>query len=81
MPDVPWEMVGVDLFVLERQSILIAVDCYSGYFEVQDMSSPRVSSPRVINVLKSWFSRHGIPVTLISDNGPPFNSEDSKASV
>ena len=79
MPDVPWEMVGVDLFVLERQSFLIAVDCYSGYFEVQDMSS--TTSPRVITVLKSWFSRHGIPVTLISENGPPFNSEDSKASV
>ena len=37
------------------------------------------TSTRVITVLKSWFSRHGIPVTLISDNGPPFNSEDFKA--
>ena len=77
VPDVPWEMVGVDLFVLERQSFLIAVDYFSGYFEVQDMSS--TTSTRVITVLKSWFSRHGIPMTLISDNGPPFNSEDFKA--
>ena len=67
-----------DLFVLERQSFLIAVDYYSGYFEVQDMST--TTSTRVITVLKSWFSRHGIPMTLISDNGPPFNvnSEDFK---
>ena len=77
VPDVPWEMVGVDLFVLERQSFLIAVDYFSGYFEVQDMSS--TTSTRVITVLKSWFSRHGIPMTLISDNGPQFNSEDFKA--
>ena len=70
-----------DLFVLERQSFLIAVDYYSGYFEVQDMST--TTSTRVITVLKSWFSRHGIPMTLISDNGPPFNvnSEDFRLSV
>ena len=59
-----------------RAIILIAVDYYSGYFEVQDMSS--TTSTRVITVLKAWFSRHGIPVTVISDNGPPFNSEDFK---
>ena len=76
VPNLPWEKVGVDLFVLDGQSFLIAVDYYSGYFEVQDMS--RTTSTRVITVLKSWFSRHGIPVIIISDNGPPFNSEDFK---
>ena len=30
---------------------------------------------RVITVLKSWFAQHGIPITVMSDNGPPFNSE------
>ena len=74
VPNWPWQKVGVDLFVLDGQSFLIAVDYYSGYFEVQDMSS--TTSNRVITILKAWFSRHGIPVTLISDNGPPFNSED-----
>lgn len=37
------------------------------------------TSIRVITVLKSWFSRHGIPSTVISDNGRSFNSEDFKA--
>ena len=76
MPHLPWEKVGVDLFVLDGQSFLIAVDYYSGYFEVQDMSS--TTSTRVVTALKPWFSRHGIPVTVISDNGPPFSSEDFK---
>ena len=62
------EMVGVDLFVLKRQSFVIAVDYYSGNFEVQDMSS--TSSTQVITVLKSWFSKHRIPMTLISDKDP-----------
>ena len=39
VPDVPWEMVGVNLFVLELQSFLIAVAYYSGYFEVQDLNN------------------------------------------
>ena len=39
VPNLPWEKVGVDLFVLDGQSFLIAVDYSSGYFEVQDMSS------------------------------------------
>ena len=74
VPNLPWEKVGVDLFILERQAFLIAVDYYSGYFEVQDLSN--TTSNRVITVLKTWFARHGIPVTVISDNGPPFNSGD-----
>ena len=70
--NLPWEKVGADLFLLDGQSFLIAVDYYSGYFEVQDMSG--TTSTRVM----AWFSRHGIPVIIISDNGPPFNNEDFK---
>ena len=32
----------------------------------------------IIVCLKSIFSRHGIPVELFSDNGPPFNSAEFK---
>ena len=64
------------LFVLDGQSFSIALHYYSGYFEVQDMSS--TMSTCVITILKTWFSRHGIPVTVISDNGSPFNSGDFK---
>ena len=74
VPNLPWEKVGVDLFILERQSFLIAIDYYSGYFEVQDLGN--TTSNRVITALKTWFARHGIPVTVISDNRPPFNSGD-----
>ncbi|XP_073967449.1 uncharacterized protein [Choristoneura fumiferana] len=33
-----------------------------------------INAKSLINVLKPIFSRHGIPVILQSDNGPPFNS-------
>jgi len=51
VPDLLWEKVGVDLFVMDRQSFLIPMGHYSGYFEVQDLSS--MTSIRVITVLKS----------------------------
>ena len=70
-------MVGVDFFVLERKFLLVAVDYYSGYFEVRDMIS--TTSTRVFTVLKSWFSRNGVPITITSDNGPQYNSEDFTA--
>ena len=34
VPNLPWEKVGGDLFILERQSFLIAIDYYSGYFDI-----------------------------------------------
>ena len=73
-PELAWEKLGVDLFELDRQTFLIAVDFYSGMFEVSTVAS------RVATVLKSLFARHiyGIPITAMSDNGPPFNSESFK---
>ena len=49
MPYLPQEKVGVDL--LDGQLFLIAVDYYSGFLEVQDMSSTTIT--RVITVLKA----------------------------
>ena len=69
----PWEKVGVDLLELNRQTFLIAVDYYSGLFEVQDMTSTVAS--HVITMLRSWFAQHGIPITVTSGNGQPFNSK------
>ena len=36
------------------------------------MKSSSTSSASIITVLKSIFARHGVPVTLITDNGPQF---------
>ena len=70
------QRVGVDLFALKMHTFLTAIDKYSGYFDVQELNS--TTSTRDIANLKPWFSRHGIPVTVVSDNGPSFNSEDFK---
>ena len=70
--DIPWSKVGIDLFHYKKALYLMIVDYYSKYFEISLLSSSK--SQQVITYLKSNFARHGIPMRIISDNGPPFNS-------
>ena len=41
-----------------------------------DRRTSRVNFQEVINHLKAIFARHGIPETVISDNGPQYSSAD-----
>ena len=69
----PWEQVGVDLFSWGRDDYLLVVDYYSNYPEISKLSN--TSSEMVITHLRSIFARHGIPSTMVSDNGPQFSSD------
>ncbi len=48
---------------------LLVVDYYSRYVEIAHLSQ---KSSNVIEHFKSIFARHGIPETVITDNGPQF---------
>ena len=74
LPDRPWHKVGMDLFYWDRATYLLIIDYYSRFIEVSRLSNE--SANEVIHHTKSIFARHGIPVELISDNGPEFTSED-----
>ena len=74
LPDHPWQKVGSDLFTLKGVNYLLVVDYFSRYPEVVQLKS--TTSQSVITSLKSVFSRHGIPATLFSDNGPQYNSHE-----
>ena len=68
MPKKVWRKVGADLFSILNQNFVIVVDYTSKYFEISLL--PNTLSETVINHTKSIFARHGIPETVISDNGP-----------
>lgn len=70
----PWNKVGIDFMDFQGNKYLVCIDYYSKYIELALMH--RTTAQYVIKELKSIFSRHGIPLTLISDNGPPFSSSE-----
>lgn len=72
-PERPWQKLGADLFELEGKTYLLVVDYLSRYVEIALLD--RTKGKDVINHLKSIFARHGIPETLMSDNGPQFSGQ------
>ena len=74
---IPWYKVGTDIFEFNKQTYLLVVDYWSKFIEIELLSSG-YSSQFVIKKLKSIFARHGIPQIIVSDNGPPYSSQDFK---
>ena len=75
IPELPWQQhVACDLFECNGSDYVAIVDFYSDFFEVDRLNDKR--GAEVIRKLKAHFARHGPPETLVSDNGPPFNSKD-----
>ena len=69
---------GVDLLWIclpyTRKEYIVLADYYSDYVEVGELDD--ISASPIIQFLKEQFSRHGIPDTLVSDNGPQFTSQE-----
>ena len=68
----PWQRLATDLFELNSSKYLLVVDYYSRYIEVAKLSG--TTSRAVVNHFKLIFARHGIPDTLVPDNGPQYAS-------
>ena len=73
IPTRPWSKVATDLFVYNGDNFVVIVDYYSNFIEVERVKN--TSSQSVIQVLKTIFGHHGIPDTVVSDNGPTYASE------
>ena len=74
LPDYPWQKVASDLFQLKGVNYLVVVDYFSRYPEVIKLKS--TTSTAIVEALKSIFSRHGIPETVVSDNRPQYTSQE-----
>lgn len=77
IPDRPWQVVGTDLFTWNNQDYIVTVDYYSRFFELDRLHS--TTSAAVVHKLKAAFARHGIPETIVSDNGPQYKSKEFEA--
>jgi hypothetical protein len=54
IPDLPWQIVGTDIFQFQGQQYLLLTDFYSKYFEVELL---RQSTASCVNNLKKIFAR------------------------
>ena len=73
-PEVPFEQVVADFFSLEGHSFLAYADRYSGWLEVERLSSSTFRNVR--STLLRWFRTYGVPEEISTDGGPPFQAHE-----
>lgn len=72
-PTRPWERLHMDhAGPMNGNTYLIVVDSYSKWPEIERVKS--TDAKTTIAVLRKLFASHGIPRTIVSDNGPGFSS-------
>ena len=62
----------MNLFAFEQYDYLMIVHYNSDFWEIVKLST--ASSATVIKACKKQFAGHGIPATVITDNGPQFSN-------
>nr|XP_047137473.1 uncharacterized protein K02A2.6-like [Hydra vulgaris] len=73
IPDLPWSKVGSDIYELHGKIYVIVIDYFSKFIE--NSVIPDKTAFSVIKFMKTIFTRHGIPSSLIADNNP-YNSAE-----
>lgn len=73
VPALPWNKVGADLFEHEGNHYFLMVDYYSNYIEVVPLKQD-TKSETIIRHIRTNIARYGIMETLMTDNGPQFDS-------
>lgn len=71
-PRKPLEIVHIDIYSIHKQVFLTVLDKFSKFASVYMI--PARNSLNLVNSLTHFFSHHGIPKKIISDNGQEFTS-------
>ena len=74
--ELPWQVVGTDLFTWDENNYVLVVDYVSRFFEVARLENMKSST--VTSHMKSIFARHGIPREVRSDSGGCYASAEFK---
>ncbi|KAK3773179.1 hypothetical protein RRG08_013764 [Elysia crispata] len=70
-PSNPWERIHIDFAEYQGLKYLLLIDAFSKWPEIIPM---KTTTAEKTDVLRQIFAIHGLPTTLVSDNGPPFTS-------
>ena len=74
LPNGPWEQVSIDFCEVSGHYLLVVIDDFSRFPEVEVVHS--TSAKTVIPKLDRIFAAYGIPKVVKTDNGPLFNGYD-----
>lgn len=73
-PSCPWSRLHLDFAgPFMGRMFLVLVDAHSKWLEAHIMSN--ITAPTTTDTLRSIFATHGLPDTIVTDNGPTFTSE------
>jgi hypothetical protein len=70
----PWTRLHLDFAEYKKKLYLIIVDSYSKWPEIFETSA--TSATNTTEILRELFASFGLPQLIVSDNGPPFHSEE-----
>ena len=74
-PGLPWSRIHFDYAgPYKGEMFLVVMDAYSKWLEVHRMKS--ITSTATIEKLREMFATHGLPATVVSDNGSNFTSSE-----
>ena len=74
-PNSPWCRLHMDFAgPVQGHMLLIIIDAYSKWIDVHAMK--RITAEATIAKCRQTFAIHGLPVTVITDNGPTFVSDE-----
>ena len=78
LPEGPWTDIAIDLVEIPGGNhLLVAVDNYTQWPEV--ILLKKTDARHVITAMEGIFRTHWLPVSVRSDNGPPFASKEFDA--
>ena len=75
-PERPYQRVSADICEVDKAHYLVVVDCYSRYLDIANLS--KLTAKEVVEKMKSCFAQHGVPETVVTDNGTQFSSGEFK---
>ena len=76
-PERPWSRLHMDYAgPIDNHMLLVVIDAFSKWIEVFPVKS--ATSSVTITKLRALFATHGIPDTIVSDNGTPFVSAEMR---
>ena len=74
-PDYPFQQVVADLFQLEGYNYIAYADRLTGWLEVKHLGQG-TTSHHLVSVLRTLFTRHGVPEEMSCDGGTNLVSEE-----